>query len=289
MLALSLPPRLLIASALALIPTHRQTPQTAADLLSQLIIRTGATEAEAQTALAAAFALLDAFNGLRWQATAKGGTGSATTQTRSQLTTYFSRSLQLALEAGEGWQVTPGLLRLLEQQRIEAAERTGNPAIAAREQSAVSLLIVQRANEETQLLHQFDIAAGQYQLIGGRLEPGELLEAAAWRELQEEIGVSQPQPLRADEITLSPAIDKPLMLQNISATYGVLTHYTFFAYHLRRVGSVFQSGPLDRWISVREMLAGRADDGQSLGFGDIARSLDTRLQGGLAALPSSFD
>ena len=280
-----LPPRHIIAGALSLIPTHRQPAQTPEYLLGKLIDQTGATEAVARLALTAAFALLDAVNGLRWQETAEG----ATTQTQAQLSTYFSRSLQLELEAGEGWRVTPDLLRLLEQQRLDAAQRTNTLAEPAREQAAVLLLIVQHVAGDTCLLHQFDAAANQFQLIGGRLEPGEQAEATAWRELQEEIGGSQLHPLSLDKIALRPALDTPIALQGLSSTYGVLTSYTFFVFHLHWAGPALHLGPFDRWIRVRDMLAGRTDDGHSLGLGDIASALDTRLPDGLAGLPSSFD
>lgn len=279
------PSRALIARALAAIPTHRHPPLTLAAILRELAAQPNRAHADdLQIALSAALALLDAFSGLSWCETADG----PAVQTRSQLDTYFARSAQLTLAANGEWHMTPELLRLLEQQRVTSATQIGTPAAPTRTQRAVFLLIVRQVQTETQLLHQFDTAARQYQLIGGRLEPGETAEDAAWREFQEEVGISQTMPLRAEEGVLQPVLESPFELENFSATYGAFTHYTFSAYHLRLARPTLQQGSLDRWISPREMLIGHTDDGQSLGALDIARALDTRLPGGLAALPTSF-
>ena len=81
-------------------------------------------------------------------------------------------------------------------------------------------------------LHEWDRRAEQFQLIGGRVEPGESLVAAARRELIEELDIEREQRLEYERdfnLDLLIESDRPLQWTDISPTYGALTKYSFWA------------------------------------------------------------
>lgn len=122
-------------------------------------------------------------------------------------------------------------------------------------------------------------------MIGGHVLPGDPdLATAMSREIAEELN---QQPLRYtidyDLKALTPA---PIEFSQLSAAYGAYTAYKL-SYFLVVLKKEIVLGPKDRWVSLEELLARRAKDGQGINENAIVE-LDGSLVGGLRALPLSW-
>jgi 8-oxo-dGTP pyrophosphatase MutT (NUDIX family) len=265
-----------------LIPTHRQPAQTPADIAAELTARHEMSTNAALSAVEAALTLLHTFSALKER--------DGAFQTANQVSTYLAQSLQWCFEQGTyPLQIGPELLRQIEERRLQQAEALKVEAQPSREQAAV-LVLVKSDDSEPCFLHQYDERSRQYQLIGGRIEPGEAPQQAAARELIEEVGESQRRALREGySFKVEPLLgDAPIRLTAISPTYGALTHYAFYAYQARLRRRALALGPRDRWVSIAEMLSGTTNSGEGLGNVQICLELNQRINGGLASLPSSL-
>jgi 8-oxo-dGTP pyrophosphatase MutT (NUDIX family) len=226
--------------------------------------------------IAAVLTLLDMFGAV--QRLAEG------VRARDQRATYFIQSLALWLtQAGnDDALITSELIRAMEQRRVLLAQRTGQLAPPTRLQAAAFVLIGRVIDDETHLLCQWDAQAAQYQLIGGRVEPGESAAQAAEREILEEVGAQQTPPLQKGvDFELLCALNEPITLQDISLTYGALTRYEFHVFHARVMRPALALGPNDAWIAVRDLLRGQTSDGKRLGNPNVYQAIDARISGGL--------
>jgi 8-oxo-dGTP pyrophosphatase MutT (NUDIX family) len=258
------------------IPTHREPPKPIERLIEQVAQAEGLTQEEARGAVSTGLSLLDAFGALDEKTLYRA---------RNQLSAYFIRSLGWFVEHQlRASLITSKLLGEMESRRVQLGREKYIHAAPSREQDAVFVLIV-RHNEfgEPEILFRFDERASRYQLIGGRIEPGETPEHAALREFVEEIGESQSPLIAHEDIRLRKIIDAPIEWIEISPSYGALTQYHFFAYHARLALSELQLGENDRWVGVEQMLSGDP----LLGDARIYAQLDHRIEGGLAGLPVS--
>ncbi len=267
----------LFAAVLALIPTHREPARSPGDLTRSLAHQAGTSIEFAAGAFAAAFNVLDALGALQHS--------DAGVRYDGQLPGYFARSLGWFLRHGipvfDGWrghgrQSAVRVLAGLERQRVEHAAALGVPAEPIRDQHAAIVLIANSVDGERCYLHQYDARAQQFQLIGGRIEPDETPAEAAEREVIEEVGPAQPDALAAGrEFVLAPIHkgEPVLQIEEVSATYGALTHYTFFAFRAT-FASIPQLGPQDRWVSLNDMRRGRAHDGHRLGIPRLIAELE---------------
>ena len=279
-------PHHVIALALKLIPTHRQNAKTVAALVDELALDGAASVIEATLMLLTTFGALQQHE--------------ISVRSKDQRTTYFIESLRLwleqanqASEANEADEsqtlITPELVRAMESQRMKQAEATGSSAQPTRIQAAAFVLIGRVMNGEICLLCQWDRQARQYQLIGGRLEPGETATQAAHREFLEEVGAAQIPPLQADvDFELRALLDEPITLNTLSPTYGALTSYAFHLFQARMTNRQLVLGPEDVWIAVRDLLRGRTVDGKQIGDPRVYHEIDRRLVSGLAGLATSF-
>ena len=225
-------PRHVLARALHRIPTHRQPAQTAEALAHEL----GGDSAT--TLIATTLTLLHAFGALQQH--------GEFVRAKDQRATYFIRSLQLWLEQTDESEtlITPELIRAMETQRSRQAESTGRTAQPTRVQAAAFVLIGRVMEDELHLLCQLDRQAGQYQLIGGRLEPDETAAQAAEREFLEEVGALQTPPMQAGkDFELRALLDEPIALDAISSTYGALTRYAFYIFHAQHCTRKFCARP----------------------------------------------
>ena len=265
------------AAVLALIPSHRDQAQSPADLARALAKQTGISIEFARGAVSVALDMLDAVGALK--------RSDEGVRYDGQLPGYFARSLgwfsRHGIQLFDGWrgnarQSAVHALTWLERQRVEHAAVLGVQADPIRDQHAAIVLIETSVDGERCYLHQYDARAQQYQLIGGRIEPDETPAHAAEREVIEEVGPAQSGPLTLGRQFTLAAIhggEPVLQLEDVSATYGALTHYTFFAFRAMFAATP-QLGPQDRWVSLDDMQRGRTQDGHRLGAPRLIAKLE---------------
>lgn len=288
-----------LAQMLALIPTHREPACDVHELARRL--REAAphppSPAEAEVIVRCWLTMLSVFD--VFDPDERHGY-----RTRGQVASYFLRSLAWYVEKGlpllGGWHTrgarnapatnallehAPHFLRAMEQRRLQLAHAHAVAVPPSRRQAAVFILIKGVLAGERFYLHRYDADAAQFQLIGGRTEPGETPFAAARRELEEEVGpgaVLHPHPV------LNP--DAPIHITALSPTYGALTEYTFHLFTASLDGDALALTEPHRWLSVEAMLAGRTRAGSAMSDAQLARELDRRLPGGLRDAPlPTFD
>jgi 8-oxo-dGTP pyrophosphatase MutT (NUDIX family) len=180
-------------------------------------------------------------------------------------------------------------LHRLEQDRLERFEDT----IPSR-YVKVAQVLIKRINPDTnehELLFQFDANANQYQLIGGRWseKDGNNLQATIIREIEEELPLNNiPYP---ESYQLNCLIDNLIIDGEISNTFGALTHYTFWIFHMIDLTVPLDLQPEDLWIPIQMVLSGIVKvDGKDYPFTspEIYRRIDQSLANGLMGLPVSF-
>lgn len=180
------------------------------------------------------------------------------------------------------------LLHALEEQR---ARLMPDPQPSRTEKVAQAL--IKRHNPRTgrsELLLQFDENANQYQFIGGRYRASDRHPYYTLiRELEEELA-DDLQHQRDYEITLVAEDITPTKI--LSPTFGALTEYHFWFYHVHRLKSPLRLTTHDQWVPLDDILAGyvRRADGTVVQFNDVSlyHALDAALPGGLKNLPPSF-
>lgn len=288
-----LDPRTLFRLALATLPTHRDPPCPLEVLSWRLTQSSGLAAAEARGALLAVLGLLRTLGALQEEPADMFRLNSQTARYLLESLAWFARNDASVIDGWRGdmlpisgsaqgaqFDHAPHVLQALEQRRLRQAIALGIAAPPVREQAAVMLLIRQPGHNA--YLHQFDARAAKYQLIGGRMEPGEAAVDAALRELVEEVAVSQPggfdlAHVRIDTINGGAPV---LVTDALSATYGALTRYTFYACRVA-VARELTLGPHDRWFTPAEMCAGMSRLGDALSEPSVALALER-----LAALSS---
>src|SRR6266508_4500581 len=175
----------------------------------------------------------------------------------------------------------PQLLYLMERQRAAA----NASASTLRTSHVVQVLIKVRLRLEggSYYLVQFDPRAGDFQLIGGHIrDSDDGPDEAAKRELREELPNAGWQFSAGDRLIQAGEVD----VATVSRTTAVNTRYIMTFYHVTRAQGQVHPGPGDRWVSEKELLAGRTKDGQPINSLGVQR-LNERLPGGLASLPPS--
>ena len=179
-------------------------------------------------------------------------------------------------------------LHTLEHERLQRFE---NPAPSR--YVKVAQVLIKRINPETgdhELLFQFDANANQYQLIGGRWseKDGDDLEATIIREIEEELPLNSiPYPETYD---LRCLIDNLIIDGEVSNTFGALTHYTFWVYHMVGLTLQLELQPEDLWVPISMVLEGvvRVDDvDYPFTSPEIYQRIDQSLEHGLMGLPVS--
>lgn len=178
------------------------------------------------------------------------------------------------------------LLYEMEKRRIALQ---GNPPPSRREE--VAQVLIKRTNPETsraEFLLQYDKNANQFQLIGGRHKAidGEIVVTMV-REIEEELAddlkVSHDYVLDLVIDDLSPA-------PSLSPTFGALTEYHFWVYHMRGLKQALSLQENDAWVSLDEVLAGKVHwNGQVVEANpEIYLLMNQALERGLAGLEDSF-
>ncbi len=179
-------------------------------------------------------------------------------------------------------------LQAIEKQRLQYFK---NPTPSRHVK--VAQVLIKRMNPQTgdhELLFQFDKNANQFQLIGGRWseKDGDNLQTTIIREIEEEL------PL--NELHYPKAYQLNLMIENlavdgiISSTFGALTHYDFWLYHMINLNVDLVLQPEDQWIPIPMILERQVEiDGRTYPFMNpsIYSRMDQLLPNGLIGLPIS--
>lgn len=189
-------------------------------------------------------------------------------------------------EQNGAFQNAATLLYEMEKRRIALQ---GNPPPSRREE--VAQVLIKRSNPETgkaEFLLQYDKNANQFQLIGGRhkAQDGEIAVTMV-REIEEEL---------ADDLQLSHdyelvlVIDDMSPVPSLSPTFGALTEYHFWVYHMRGLKQPLSLQENDAWVSLDEVLAGKVHwNGQIVEANpEIYLLMNQALENGLAGLEDSF-
>lgn len=227
-------------------------------------------------------------------------------QASSQTAKYMLESLASFVESGktlvDDWQTrgvyrdnTSGslqnaatFLHEMEKRRVEALD---SPLPVRNEQ--VAQVLIKRTNPTTrqsEFLFQYDANADQYQLIGGRRKiTDETLEAAIIREIEEEL-VDNLQFQQDYELTLVSEDLTPI--PTLSPTFGALSEYHFWIFHMRDLNQTLNLHENDQWVPIDDVIRGRVinTNGETIVATDnaIYTLINDSIEGGLASLEDSF-
>lgn len=137
--------------------------------------------------------------------------------------------------------------------------------------------------EPVYLVQRDEELTDEYRLVGGRFEPGDgdLLETMK-REMLEELGLEYEKDYALDELVHELAVSARL-----SPTYGVLSSYRYCLYKAEMIGKIHLKVGDNRWVTKRELLAGRMDSGEKIAAWH-AKAIDDQLPGGLDGIALSF-
>ena len=123
---------------------------------------------------------------------------------------------------------------------------------------AVGAAVIDRAEDEPRILlvrRAHPPMAGTWSLPGGRVEPGERLEAAVSREVAEESGLV---------VRVGPLVE---VVEVVDPPY----HYVILDYACLRTGGVLRAGD-----DASEVILARVDDFDRLGVTEAVRRVVTR-------------
>ncbi|MCZ6692175.1 MAG: hypothetical protein O7H41_21540 [Planctomycetota bacterium] len=142
-----------------------------------------------------------------------------------------------------------------------------------------------RGRHESVYLVQYDPAAGQFQLIGGqRRATDKDVQTVMTREIREELPLNNLQ--HPDDYELN-ELRSDLKYESISTTYGPLSEYRMTFFQPMFSVQELTLGPNDRWVTLKELLAGETHDGHRIGEGCVG-DLDNRIANGIDGLPQSL-
>jgi 8-oxo-dGTP pyrophosphatase MutT (NUDIX family) len=177
----------------------------------------------------------------------------------------------------------------MESRREQVARARATP-IRSRRISCV--LVKTLLDREPCFLFEWDVTAAQYQLIGGRIDVGEDPETAAVQEFMEEVVLESGQLLEHGRDFRIRALEwvnpPPLTWTGVSRSVGALTRYEVWAFATDLRVEALRLGDRYRWLSLPEMMAGRARSGKVTGDPALFRILDASLTGGLENVPLSI-
>ena len=160
-------------------------------------------------------------------------------------------------------------------------------------QEKVAQVLIKRTNQQTgqaELLLQFDRNANQYQFIGGRWREsdGPVINTMV-REIEEELEGNDL--IHGKTYKLGTVADDLVPNLVLSPTFGALTEYHFWIYHMQDLAMPLALQADDRWVPVEQILSGAVtiEDGQTYPFqnNDIFLRIHEAIPGGLAALVDS--
>jgi 8-oxo-dGTP pyrophosphatase MutT (NUDIX family) len=227
-------------------------------------------------------------------------------QASSQTAKYMLESLASFVESGQtlvgDWQTrgvyrdstsgalqnAPTFLHEMEKRRISILD---SPPPVRNEE--VAQVLIKRSNPTTgqsEFLLQYDTNADQYQLIGGRRKISDkTLEATIIREIEEEL---------IDGLQLQRDYGLVLVAENLtpkpilSPTFGALSEYHFWIFHMRDLSQALSLHKNDQWVPIDDVLHGRVvkNNGETVLSTNnaIYKLINESIEGGLAGLEDSF-
>lgn len=153
----------------------------------------------------------------------------------------------------------------------------------------VAMVIIKRSNPSTgapELLFQWDRNARQFQLIGGRWresdgpDPLHTIE----REIAEELEPADM--VHGQDYHLNLLIPALQLPPSLSPTFGALTTYEFWIYHMTELARPLRLQAEDQWLALADVLTGTVlIEGEAVHFArqDLYHAIDEAC-GGIAAL-----
>jgi len=182
------------------------------------------------------------------------------------------------------------LLYAMEAQRIDRIPDAPPSRIVK-----VAQVLIKRTNPKTgqpELLFQYDANAGHYQLIGGRWSErdGDDMLKTIVREIDEELEASDIQHQRDYQLQLIAGDVSPT--PTLSPTFGALSKYHFWFYHMTDLKKTLTLQEDDQWVPVQQVLGGYVindeDEKVPFSFTEIYEAMDKAVPGGLLKLSDSF-
>jgi len=169
------------------------------------------------------------------------------------------------VSAGFDWEdqdgASPRGVDFIRAIELARAARAPHPTPARIVEAAQSIIKTRQGDDDFYLM-QYDAHAGRYQPIGGKREPDEIdLAATLRREVAEELELVAPPTEAECRIEL---IRDGWTETTISATYGLLTQYTFAFYHMLEATFAITVDRDTRWLSRTEIVSGAATDGRPI-------------------------
>lgn len=154
------------------------------------------------------------------------------------------------------------ILRAVEASRLARVSQPTPARIVQAAQAVIKSRQQRGGVSEDFYLMQYDLHARRFQPIGGKRDPDDDdMMATLRREIGEELGLGySPGP---DQCTLMPLGDG-WVERALSATYGILTHYTFSFYQVSSIRFPIVIDSLTRWLTRAEVLAGCTVDGRPI-------------------------
>jgi 8-oxo-dGTP pyrophosphatase MutT (NUDIX family) len=149
-------------------------------------------------------------------------------------------------------------LRIVETARLAAVPHP----TPARVTCVTQAVIKRRVAGDDLYLMQYDALAGQFQPLGGKQDVEDPDSAFALRrEIAEELGLVETLSTEACGLSL---LVEGWTTAVLSATYGLLTHYTFDVYHVTHLEFEPPTDHKTCWLTRAAILAGRAADGRAI-------------------------
>jgi 8-oxo-dGTP pyrophosphatase MutT (NUDIX family) len=150
---------------------------------------------------------------------------------------------------------------LLREAETARAQAVPDPT-PARVVKVVQAIVKSRERGEDLYLMQYDRHAGRFQPLGGKQEPGDGDPGVALRrELAEELALGSPPGPELCELSL---LQEGWEKVALSATYGVLTRYTFTFFHVVNVRFPIRLDGDTCWLKQSEIASGLAGDGRAI-------------------------
>ena len=284
----------LAASVLMAVPSHREDAKSVLEIAQRVSNDTGVALEITLEVVKAVIVILDSFGVLN--------TSAEKFRMQDQTPNYFRLSLLWYLQHKQkifsNWNrhgtardirvsslldQAAHFLKAMEHRR-ESLSRVHNIELTPTRVQPVSIILVKaKMGEHAYFLHQWDQAAERYQPIGGKGRDNESHLETAKREFREEM--SDHDIVYGKDYELDRVFDS-ITEQEISRTYGSLTHYTISVYQAAFSTNKLNIGVSDRWLTIEEINNHKTRDGRDVS--PFCSKLNALKPGFIERLPYSI-